>query len=143
MRLQLTGITMLALMGTGLAAMPVGAATPPPPVGSIAVTAKINTAGTSSVDVSWTGADPKADGVVICVRRGTTTPSSPTGCESQIAVDAPGTSSGPITVYPKKTYTIAVYDYIGTTPEATYSTPVSKLRHGTSMTLHESCANRS
>jgi len=105
------------------------------------VTPKISTAGTSSVDVSWTGADPKADGVVICVRRGTTTPSSPTGCESQIAVDAPGTSSGPITVYPKKTYTIAVYDYIGTTPEPTYSTPVSKLRHGTSMTLHESCAN--
>jgi hypothetical protein len=141
MWMQLTGFTMLALVGAGLAATPGGAAAPPAPVSSITVTPKIDSSGTSSVDVSWTGADPKADGVLVCVRRGTTTPSSPTGCESQIAVDAPRTSSGPITVYPKKTYTIAVYDYIGTTPEPTYSTPVSKVRHGTSMTLHETCAN--
>lgn len=139
--MQLTGITILALAGAGLGAMPVGAATRPAPVSSIAVATGVTNAGNSTVDVSWTGVDPSADGVLVCVVRGTSTPPHPSGCESRIVVANPGTSTGAITVFPKKTYTIAVYDYIGTSPKPTYSTPVSKLRHGTSMTLHESCPN--
>jgi len=139
MRIRLTGLATLALLGAGLVTAPSEAAPPPEPVSSISVAPAINHDGNSTVDVSWRGADPKADGTLVCVRRGTFTPSKPSGCESQISTDAPGTSSGPITIYPRKTYTIAVYDYFGTSPEPTYSTPVSKVRHGTAMTFHEHC----
>ena len=139
MRIQLTGLATLALLGAGLATTPSEAAARPAPVNTISVSPAIDRSGNSTVNVSWTGADPSADGVVVCVRRGTVTPSTPSSCESRIVVDTPGTSSGAITIYPKKTYTIAVYDYIASSPDPTYSTPVSKLRHGTSLTFHEHC----
>jgi len=56
-------------------------------------------------------------------------------------VAAPYTSSGPIPFYPAKTYVVAVYDYIGTTPEPTYSAPVSEVRHGTKLTFGYRCGH--
>lgn len=128
----------LVVVGTGLATMPSQAAGPSP-VSSISVTPLINGQGHISVDVSWTGADPSADGVVVCLKRGLTTPATPSNCESRVVVAAPRTSSGPIPIFPAKTYTVAVYDYVGTTPDPTYSTPVSEVRHGTSLTFHYVC----
>ena len=138
MRLVYATVAALALVTTGLAAAPAEAAAPAP-VSSISVTPLIDNQGTVSLNVSWTGADPSADGVVVCLKRGTAAPSTPDTCESRVAVAKPSTSSGPITFYPAKTYVVAVYDYIGTTPEPTYSTPVSQVRHGMKLSFSYKC----
>jgi len=137
-RLVYATLAAFALVTTGLAAAPAEAAAPAP-VSSISVIPQINSQGTISLNVSWTGADPSSDGVVVCLRRGTTAQSTPDTCESRVAVTKPGTSSGPITFYPAKTYVVAVYDYIGTTPEPTYSTPVSQVRHGMKLSFSYQC----
>jgi len=133
--------TFAALAGIGLAAVPANAASAPAPVSSISVTPQIDSRGTVSVDVSWTGADPSADGVVVCLKRGTSAPATPDTCESNVAVNPPATSSGPITFFPAKTYVVAVYDYIGTTPEPTYSAPTFAVRHGTKLTFGYACGS--
>lgn len=138
MRLGVVTVAALAAFGAGLTAAPAEAAAPAP-VSSISVAPAIDNQGTVSVNVSWTGADPSADGVVVCLKRGSSVPSTPDTCESRIAVSAPATSSGPITFYPSKTYVVAVYDYVGTTPEPTYSTPVAQVRHGMKLTFSYHC----
>src|SRR5438067_1573721 len=85
--------TFAALAGIGLAAVPANAASAPAPVSSISVTPQIDSRGTVSVDVSWTGADPSADGVVVCLKRGTSAPATPDTCESNVAVNPPATRS--------------------------------------------------
>ena len=138
MRLVYATLASLALVTSGLAAVPAEAASPTP-VSSITVTPAIDNSGTVTVNVSWTGQDPNADGVVVCLKRGTVAPSTPDTCESRVAVSKPATSSGPITFYPAKTYVVAVYDYVGTTPSPTYSTPVSQVRHGMKLTFSYQC----
>ena len=138
MRFGVVTLATIAVLGAGLSSLPAEAAAPAP-VSSITVTPSINNSGTITVNVSWTGADPSADGVVVCLKRGTVTPSTPNTCESRVAVSKPSTSSGPITFYPAKTYVVAVYDYVGTTPSPTYSTPVSQVRHGMKLTFSYQC----
>jgi hypothetical protein len=130
-------VAVAAALGWASAAPAEAAA--PAAVSSISVAPQMDNQGTISLDVSWTGADPSADGVVVCLKRGTVTPSTPDTCESRVAVAAPRTSSGPITFYPAKTYVVAVYDYVGTTPDPTYSTPVSQVRHGTKLSFSYQC----
>ena len=138
MRIPFVAIAAAAAVGAGLAAVPAVAAGPSP-VSSISVTPGIDNQGAASVNVSWTGADPSADGVVVCLVRGTSVHATPDNCESNVAVSPPATSSGALPIYPAKTYAIAVYDYNGTTPEPTYSAPVSQLRHGMKLTFVASC----
>jgi hypothetical protein len=142
MRIGYATLAAIAVVAAGLAAVPAQAAAPAP-VSSISVAPSIDNQGISNVNVSWAGADPSADGVVVCLQRGTSAPATPDNCESRVVVAPPSTSSGPISLHNAKTYTIAVYDYIGTTPDPTYSTPVAQLRHGTSLTLRPACKTQS
>ena len=137
MRIHLAGIAAFALVGAGLAAVPTSA-------GSLAPVSKIHVApsndndGTPVVDVSWPSVPAGADGVLVCLHRGVSPAATPDSCESQIAVDRPGLSSGPITIHPGKNYVVEAFSYQTTSP-ITYSSPVSKVRHGIKVGMSSRC----
>ena len=137
MRIHLAGLAALALLGAGFAAVPSSAA-PLSPVSKIHVAPSNENDGTPVVTVSWPSVPAGADGVLVCLHRGISVAKTPDSCESQIAVDTPGLSSGPITFHPGKNYVIEAFSYQTTSP-ITYSSPVSKVRHGIKVGMSSSC----
>jgi hypothetical protein len=141
MRIQLASVAALAIVGAGLGAVPSSAAGSLARVGTVLVSPSNDNDGTPTVDVSWSGAPADADGVLVCLHRGTSAISTPDDCESQIAVEAPGTSSGPITFHPAKNYVVELFSYQTTSP-ITYSAPVSKVRHGVKIRMTSRCGSQ-
>jgi hypothetical protein len=137
MRIHLAGLAALALVGVGFAALPTSADTLAP-VSKIHVAASNMNDGTPVVDVSWPSVPAGADGVLVCLHRGISPTKSPDNCESQIAVATPALSSGPITFHPGKNYVIEAFSYQTTSP-ITYSSPVSKIRHGIKIGMSSRC----
>jgi hypothetical protein len=141
MRIQLACVAALAMVGAGLAAVPTSAAGSLARVGTVRVSPANDNDGTPVVNVSWSGAPADADGVLVCLHRGTSAISTPHNCESQIAVDAPGTSAGPIAFHPGKNYVVELFSYKTTSP-ITYSAPVSKVRHGVKVGMRSRCGGQ-
>jgi hypothetical protein len=137
MRLFLAAGATLAVLTSGLAATPASASSLAP-VGKVTVTPSAGNDGTSFVDVSWASEPSAADGALVCLRRSTTVTQTPSSCESQIAVPAPGLHSGLITVHPGKNYMVEVFSYQTTSP-ITYGAPVSRLRHGVKLGMVTHC----
>lgn len=140
MRLILAAGAAVAVVCSGFAAMPSSADTLAP-VGAVSIDPSISNVGTPRAAVSWSSVPSNADGTVVCVTRGNKPLQSPSNCESQIVVSAPGLSTRPITVHPHRNYTFNVFAYEGTTP-ITYSAPVSVFRHGTKLAFASHCASQ-
>ena len=141
MRIQLASVAALALVGAGLAAVPTSAAGSLARVGTVLVSPSNDNDGTPWVNVSWSGAPADADGVLVCLHRGTSAIAAPDNCESQIAVETPGTSAGPIAFHPGKNYVVEVFSYKTTSP-ITFSAPVSKVRHGVKVGMSSRCGSQ-
>jgi hypothetical protein len=142
MRLILAATAAAAVAAAGLAVAPASAAGSVGPVTGVTVTPSVGNDGTGYVDVSWAGEPPDADGALVCLHRGKTAIQSPSSCESQVPVEAPGTRSGAITIHPGKNYVIEVFAYKSSSP-VTYSTPVSKVRHGIKVAMNSHCNGQS
>jgi hypothetical protein len=140
MRLMLAAAVATAVIGGGLAAVPASAGTLAP-VGAITVSPSVQNDGTSVVDVSWASEPSDADGALVCLHRGTNVIATPDSCESQIAVETPRLSSGPIAINPGKNYVVEVFSYQTTSP-TTYGTPVSKQGHGVKVGVSGRCGDQ-
>jgi hypothetical protein len=138
MRIHLASFAALAVVGAGLATVPSSAAASLGSVGTVHVSSANDNDGTPFVDVSWSSLPPDADGALVCLHRGTTVVSTPDSCESQVAIDAPGLSSGPITYHPGKNYVVEVFSYQTSSP-ITYGAPVVKGRHGVKVGMSSRC----
>ncbi len=141
MRIHLASFAALAVVGAGLATVPTSAAGSLASVGSVQVSPSNDNDGTPSVDVSWSSLPADADGALVCLHRGINVISTPDSCESQIAIDTPGLSSGPITFHPGKNYVVEVFSYKSSSP-ITYGAPVSKLRHGVKVGMRSRCESQ-
>lgn len=142
MRLILAASAAAAVVAAGLAAAPASAAGSVGPVNGVTVTPSTDNDGTANVNVSWTSEPADADGALVCLHRGKTAIQSPSDCESQVPVEAPGLSSGIITIHPGKNYVIEVFAYKSSSP-VTYSTPVSRVRHGIKVGMSSHCSGQS
>src|SRR3954451_1501161 len=141
MRLILAAAAATTMLASGFASGVGQAADTLAPVGSVHVTPAIDKQGATFVDVSWSNVDSKADGVVVCAKRGTTITSRPRHCETRLTFSPTQFSSGLIALQQQKTYTFSVYSYQGTTP-ITYGQPTSVTRHGTKVTFQSHCASQ-
>ena len=141
MRIHLASLAAIAVVGAGLATVPTSAAGTLASVGTVHVTPSNDNDGTPVVDVSWSSVPSDADGALVCLHRGTNVIAAPDSCESQIAVETPGLSSGPITFHPGKNYVVEVFSYKTTSP-ITYGAPIAKVRHGVKVAIHSSCESR-
>ena len=140
MRLILAAGAAVAMITTGLAAGPASAASLGP-VGAITVTPSSANDGTGYVNVSWASEPSNADGALVCLHRGKTAIQSPDSCESQIAVESPGLSSGLIPIHAAKNYVVEVFSYNSRTP-ITYGPPVYKVRHGIKVGMSPHCGSQ-
>src|SRR5256885_12057304 len=108
MRFGLAVAAASAMLAAGFVASPTYAAAPAP-VGAVTVTPSVDRQGVAYATVSWASEDPQADGVLVCVRPGTTPATTPNRCESQVNVIAPNRSSAAIPISPAKNYTFNVF----------------------------------
>jgi hypothetical protein len=137
MRLILAAGATLAVLTSGLAALPASADTLAP-VSKVTVTPSTGNDGTAFVNVSWASEPSDADGALVCLHRGTTAVQTPDNCESRIAVASPALESGPITIHTGKNYVVEVFSYQASSP-IVYSSPVSRFRHGIKVALRSRC----
>src|SRR3954447_17008830 len=137
MRFGLAVAAASAMLAAGFVASPTYAAAPAP-VGAVTVTPSLDKQGVAYATVSWASQDPQADGVLVCVRPGTTPATRPKRCESQVNVVAPNRSTGPIPLRAATNYTFNVFSYRATSP-ISYGRGVSVVRHGTKLAFQSSC----
>ena len=140
MRGRLALVAILATIAPVLSAVP-AAATAPPPVTSVAVSVKAwippRLGGNSEpeVVVSWTGEDQSANGVIVCLVRGTTPSNDANYCDVRKDVSAPSTHTGRFRLRPESGFAFSVFAYAnpgdGSSPE--YSTAVTTVWHGSNM----------
>ena len=144
MRLILAASAAAAVVAAGLAAAPASAAGSVDPVTGVTVAHSTDNDGTGNVSVSWSSEPSDADGALVCLHRGKTAIQAPSssGCESQVPVETPGLTSGSITIHPGKNYVIEVFAYKSTSP-VSYSTPVSRVRHGIKVGMSSRCNGQS
>src|SRR3954454_25146405 len=113
MRFGLAVAAASAMLAAGFVASPPYAAVPPR-VGAVTVTPSMDTQGVAYATVSWASEDPQADGVLVCVRPGTSPATTPNRWESPGNVTARHRSSASIPLSPAKTYTFNVFSYRAT-----------------------------
>lgn len=142
MRRFVVALVTAALAGAGAVTAATLAAAPPGPVGAVHVSPSMDNAGTSYVTITWASNGADSDGSLVCVQPGRTPPRTPHHCESRIAVDPPGRSSGLIPLRTRHNYTFSVFSYKGTSP-ITYGEPVSAVRHGIKVSMTSSCPSTS
>lgn len=142
MRLILATGAAAAVIVTGLVPLSASAAGSVGPVSGVTVTPSTDNDGTGNVDVSWASEPADADGALVCLHRGKTAIQSPSDCESQVPVETPALRSGIITIHPGKNYVIEVFAYKSSSP-VTYSTPVSRVRHGIKVGMSSHCSGQS
>lgn len=142
MRLILAAGAAAAVVAAGMAATPASAAGSVDPVTGVSVTPSTGNDGTAYINVSWASEPSDADGALVCLHRGKTPVASPGDCESQVPVETPGSASGLITIHPGKNYAIEVFAYKSTTP-VSYSTPVTRVRHGIKVAMSSHCNGQS
>ena len=122
------------LVGAGLFAVP-AAASPPPPVASIAVATSIQIPAhlysgfRFNAVVSWTGEDPSAQGVRVCFVEGTHPTTDPSTCDVAEDVAAPASHSDPLSLVPERSYALSVFATTGSDTSEEFSTPRTTKLH--------------